>query len=280
TFLTGTIWLSLETFTAISNNGNPPLGKTGAPGENNCTECHTGSAVNTGGAQVKSEYIYNGTVDSFYNPDFGQGAYSTGATLVESGSEASGIELTMVDKNGKGAGEFAANNTNKTATASSNGKSYFFHTKKENPNPNANDWTATWTPPTTNVGTLTMYTAINGSNNDNTDQGDFIYTLKSTIKIDPGYNGVEWQKNNALKFAVFPSTVSDVLNVNYTNNKDQQISIELYDLKGNKVHTFLSVNQHQGENSYKFDMPKVAGGMYLVKMSAGAQQTTKRIFVL
>lgn len=279
--LTCTIWLAFESFTAMSYNGNPPLGKTGAPGEATCTECHSDNTVNSGAADVRSQYIYNGIVDSFYNPDFGQSAYGITATLQESGSESTGIELTMVDKNGNGAGEFNANATSRTAVATgTKGKSYFFHTKKKNTNPGANDWTATWTPPTTNIGDLRMFTAVNGADDDNTSAGDFIYTKMSKITIDKDYNGVEWQKTNAMRLAVFPTTVSNEINFNYTNIKDQQVVIELFDSKGNQVHTFLNVNQHQGENNFKFEMPKIAGGLYFVKMTTGGQVTSKKIFVL
>jgi hypothetical protein len=279
-FLTGTVWLAFETFSAISNAGGPPLGKTGAPGEGLCTECHADNAVNSGGAEVKTDYTYNGSNDSTYNPDLGANSYQTFSTLVETGSASSGIEMTMVDEKGNGAGEFTANNTNKTSVAMSNGRSYFYHIKKGNQNPGANDWGATWTPPSTNKGVLTLYTAYNGSDDDGTSSGDFIYTTSKKIYLSPDFSGVEWQKNNAMKLAVFPTTVSNEINFSYTNTKDQQIAIELIDLNGNSVHTFMKMNQHQGDNNLKFDMPKVSSGLYFVKITAGAQQTTKKVFVL
>lgn len=279
-FLTGTVWLTFETFTVISNGSNPPLGKTGGTNEGLCTDCHSDNALNSGAAQVKCDFIFNGSVDSFYNPNNGPGSYQISATLAEKGSEASGFEMTMLDSKGKGVGDFTPNNTSKTAATISGGKPYFYHTKKDNPNPGGNDWQASWNPPSVSAGTITLFTAINGSDNDGSDNGDFIYTLKSVIKIDPNYNGVTWQKNNAMKLAVFPTTVSDNVNVSYNNTHDQQIVIDLIDMKGNVVKNLFNASQHQGENNLSFDLSGTAQGMYFVRMQAGQQEVSKKVFIL
>ena len=155
------ISISFKTFTNISA---PPVANTGAPGDGNCTSCHTGSAITSGSNW--SSIALTGLPASGYQP-------GTGYTLTVDGSSAStgrnGFQMTVLNGSNAMAGSFTAGSGSSVQTSS--GRSYIGHSSAGS----QSSWTFTWTAPSPGVGTVTFYLAFNGSNSNSASSGDAIY---------------------------------------------------------------------------------------------------------
>ncbi|MSQ79143.1 MAG: T9SS type A sorting domain-containing protein [Flavobacteriaceae bacterium] len=281
--LTAGVWLGMETFTAVSNTDGPPGGNTGAPGEGICTDCHSDNAINSGSASTKLTYQFGADEDTLYEP--GVDGMAVYLALAESGSEKSGYQMCSLDKKTKqSVGKFnysIAESERSTAVIGGKTRHYVQHANAKWPNNGGFNATYAWDPPNWNVGPIIFYVAYNGSDGDNSSNGDFIYTKTFEIDHYLGWNvGFNKSMHNDLKYTVYPSTVSDFVNVTYTNPTTQQVSIDLVALDGKKVSTLLRANQAQGEMNQRLDIPTgISSGVYLVRLSAGEQSLTKKIFV-
>src|SRR5687767_8205513 len=120
---------------ALLSSVNPPAGRTGAPGESNCTvSCHGGSTQSAAGiidltfSGAGNEYI----VDEHYSFTIS----------IASGSK-NGFEATILDSNNTKAGTFTAG-TN-YSLANSGGRQYVRHSVSTG----ITSWTFNWTAPLT-----------------------------------------------------------------------------------------------------------------------------------
>ncbi|MFK7978374.1 MAG: choice-of-anchor V domain-containing protein [Saprospiraceae bacterium] len=129
-------------FLLYSFSGNPPNANTGAPGESNCTSCHTsGNASFDGGVTIQGlpEVIIPNTTYSL-----------SVLTSVSTGSPArAGFQMVILDNANNNAGNFS-NAGNSSRVMNQGGKSYFEHDGSLSFN--ATDtvaWTVEWTAPNT-----------------------------------------------------------------------------------------------------------------------------------
>jgi uncharacterized protein (TIGR03437 family) len=159
---------------ADANSFGPPTGHTGAPGESNCTACHFGNALNSGGGT----FAITGVPTNYTS---GQEVTVT-VTLTQTGRALYGFQLTAIDDTGRQAGTIAATDATRTQlvtdTISGATRQYLEHTSSgTSPSgTNQGSWAFRWTAPTTNVGRITFYAAGNAANGNFQQTGDFIYT--------------------------------------------------------------------------------------------------------
>lgn len=164
----------------IANANPPPVGKTGAPSEGTCADCHgsgNGTGNNTGGGLMVILPAL-GT----YSP--GQ-TYPIAVALDGPGATRYGFELTALDASNNMAGTFT-NVTDSTGTQSGNGRIYVNQVTTHGDGTYAGQsggggWVFTWTAPAPGAGTVTFYAAGVAANNDNSaDSGDQTYTATMT----------------------------------------------------------------------------------------------------
>ncbi len=160
----------------------PTPGHTNAPGEGNCTACHTDFPVNSGTGNVQitgipANYLpgqqipvtvtvnqFNGVLYGFQftaiNPSGGLvGAYTLPPMTPQPLQLDNGIINGMERR-------YIMHNENGTSSTT-------FHTKS---------WNFIWTAPAQRVGKISFYAAGNGANSDGGPAGDFIYTTaKATL---------------------------------------------------------------------------------------------------
>ena len=137
-----------------SYSSDPPLGKTGAPGEGTCSGCH-GGGPGGGSIGVKSS---SGTT---YHP--GTKQHLT-VTIADPNADTWGYELTAVQtkKGIVGAGKFKATDKNSDVRAA-NGKSYGAQINDLSGKTGKVTYKIDWTPPKKNVGKITLYFAANAA---------------------------------------------------------------------------------------------------------------------
>ena len=165
---------------ASANRALPPVARTNAPGEGNCTGCHGGNLLNTAGGSVT---ILDAPAS--YVP--GQ-TYALSVAVQRTGQLRWGFEMTALRSNATAAGTFANLNT-LTATQSFNNRLYVSHTTQNGDDGTQSNapsglWQFNWTAPAAGAGTVTFYATGNAANGDGLNSNDFIYS--TTVTSDEG----------------------------------------------------------------------------------------------
>ena len=160
----------------------PSPSHTNAPGEANCTACHSDFVLNIGSGNLgvtglPANYLPNQQIPITL-------------TINHAGAVVFGFQLTMIDEQGRNVGSYTIpggpNAPMQTDTGPVNGntRTYLEHTE-DGITPTMFDtksWTFTWNTPAQRVGKVTAYFAGNAANGNGQLSGDFIYaSSKSTL---------------------------------------------------------------------------------------------------
>lgn len=170
---------SADNYRARASVSGPVESHTNAPGEANCTACHSGNPVNSGGGNLTISGLPKN-----YLP--GQQVPVT-VTLNHFNGALFGFQATAIRNSGLGAGVFTHSTQapvqlqTVSAQVDGNLRQYIMHTF-EGAMPtmfNTKSWTFTWTAPATRIGKVSFYAAGNGADGGGTTSGDFIYTASN-----------------------------------------------------------------------------------------------------
>ncbi|GAC1446434.1 MAG: hypothetical protein NVSMB56_05080 [Pyrinomonadaceae bacterium] len=169
----------------------PPAGYTNALGERNCTECHRGGNLLSGGTRFTIE------APTTYQPG-GTYQITVRHTTTDTSRKRWGFELTTLDVNNARAGSLMKLSTTTQILDNAGpfgNRQYIEHTTENGVDgtfrgqTGGASWTFNWTAPTTNVGPITFYACGNQANNDGGDTGDQIYTTRATV--NPNSNPID-----------------------------------------------------------------------------------------
>ena len=252
-------------FQAAPLNANGPLGgQSGAPGEQNCTSCHSGATQ-------------NGSTENLLilNNDLGMGMtqYTPGATYTVNLSMASnpakkGFQVTALNGANAMAGNFVAgiNTQLKTATISGGQRKYATH--KNTSNTAATQvWSWTWVAPATSEGAVTFYVATNKANNNNNDNGDLIYLSQHVFLNDDTSLDETTKENN---FNVGYSSEKDAVLISYATLSILPTSLNLVNLEGKSVFSKKLGATELGNNQEWVSLPShLPNGLYVVHFFVG-----------
>ena len=156
-------------------SGGAPTGHTGAPGEVNCSNCHSGNA-NSGPGSINISVSGNPTD---YVP--GQ-TYQITVSVNDSFSTELGFQATVVeDLTSQGAGILSVGTFNQVSISTSGGKYYANHDGSTGTIQLGRSWTFNWIAPAAGTGSITFYAAGNASNNNGSSSGDEIYTASLSL---------------------------------------------------------------------------------------------------
>jgi hypothetical protein len=255
----------LEGFQAAPTDANGPAGgKTGAPGEQNCTSCHSGATQN---GSTENQLIINNDIG------FGITQYTPGATYTVNLSMASnpakkGFQVTALNGANEMAGNFVAgaNTQIKTATISGGQRKYATH--KSSSNTSATQvWNWTWEAPATEQGAITFYVATNKANNNNNDNGDVIYLSQHVFLNDDASIDESVKENN---FTAGYSPEKDAILVSFSSLSIVPTSLNLVDLQGKSVYAKKLGATQAGKNQEWISLPQhLPNGMYVVHFFVG-----------
>lgn len=178
--LPGALWADV-------NGADPRL--TGAPGESNCTACHSGTALNGGGGSVEI-LLPNGNT---YTPGVTQKlqvqvndpaqrrwGFELSPRVASSPMTLAGT-IASVDSNTR----VICENGRAAPCSSSTALQYITHTLSGTRIGTTAGVTFefNWTPPANDVGDIILYAAGNAANGNNSDNGDHIYT--TNVRLSP-----------------------------------------------------------------------------------------------
>ncbi|HMG33423.1 MAG TPA: choice-of-anchor V domain-containing protein [Blastocatellia bacterium] len=205
----------------------PDPGYTGAPGDiGSCVLCHdTFHEANMGPGSVRVD-----NVPAVYTP--GQ-RYTLNVTTQQSGRSRFGFQLTALDLTGHRAGTLAPldANTQLTADTGLGGRQYIEHTQQGTAAivAGSRTWQIGWTAPDTDIGPVVFWFAGNAANNDETNQGDYIYTsLRSSdsptsvvtlsLNSDPGGSTLEGGSSFKIDWSVSGASNIDNVELRYSTD--------------------------------------------------------------
>lgn len=188
---------------------------TGAPGDQTCAQCHTGTAVNEGGGNVALT-VPSGTT------------YTPGATqkltvkITDSAARRWGFQLTArlaSDLSNGQAGTLAAANTNAQVVCDGTGRVapctsaavvQFAEHNLTGYRAATDTYEVNWTAPAAGAGPVRIYVAANAANGTGNQTGDHIYT--TSVELTPAAAGVKPTINSTrgvVNGASFESTISE-----------------------------------------------------------------------
>lgn len=210
----GFLKFSPEYEKVTASSSGPPASHSNAPGEANCTACHTDFPVNSGTGSVRITGIPANYLPNQQIP--------ITVTVNEENAVIYGFQLTAIDSAGRKIGAY----TLPTQTpqqmqivpglVQGNEREYIEQTSAgvAPTQFGTKSWTFTWTAPSTRVGKISFYAAGNGANSNMDTSGDYIYTtnraslsgsaianfdgdVKSDVSVFRPTNGVWYSINSS-----------------------------------------------------------------------------------
>lgn len=261
---------SIESYhKAPVNAGGAGAGKTGAPGEQNCTACHAGTAQD--GANENILTLLDGTTPvTTYTP----GQQYTMALVMSSNPAKRGFQATALTSSNTMAGTFTAQagNTSVNGTA----KKYANHTSSSNTSSTLS-WNWTWTAPASGTGNVTFYVASNKANNNGNNNGDVIY-LSQHVFSEASSADIEENSSGSVK--VYFDASSNTIHAKFDALSVSSAALKLIDLSGKVAFNTTLGASEIGENTREIKLNEsLKSGTYIVTLEIGRKVYSKKIII-
>jgi hypothetical protein len=178
-FITGSAYM------AITYTGGPPAGHTNAPGESNCTGCHSGSLV-TSGTNWSNMSLSSSVSLGAFQPNTN---YTLNLTFADPLRSKYGFQMVALpasaNSNSTSIGSFGSSN-NDVQTQTSSGRSYAEHTSSgTSVSNNTKTWNVNWQTPVSFNGSVVFHVVVNSTNANTSSAGDVIYYKTFTATVLP-----------------------------------------------------------------------------------------------
>jgi hypothetical protein len=243
---------------AIMSNGAVVASSTGAPGESNCTQCHSGT--------VLAPNATNGMTTVANSYQVGQ----TYSFAIASTNATNGFQMTILDNSGNKAGSFVAGAAN-TAIQSSGGKEYINHSTK------TQAWAIEWTAPASDMGPLTAYYSLNVTDNDFSTSGDMVYVGTHSLTSDVT-NGLTNYQAQDEKVNMFFNANANELNVKYSLKEKANMMVQIVDLSGKIIEEVKLGQKSFGPHTSKIQLQNIqTEGIYIVSLFINNGIYTRKI---
>jgi len=249
----------------LAYSGGPPNGRTGAPGEGNCTGCHGSFTLDSG---LGGYTLSTGQVD--YAPGDN---YTVVIELSDPYAERWGFELTFIDDTGAAAGTLLPLDAN-TQVGSSGGRDYGKHTSVGTNwgQVGSNSWMMSWTAPAVGTGTVSLYAMGNAANGDGTAGGDFIYSF--TTNLDEGIaSSVDPFAGLAFLDPNYPNPFNPKTSIPFSLERDGYVRLSIYNARGGLVTVLEDGPMEAGSHESRWAGTDSRGrsqasGVYLARLTS------------
>ena len=251
------------------NAGGSPAGKTGAPGEGNCTGCHAGSTLDG-----TSENVLVVTTGGNVVTDYIPGATHQVSLTLSSNPSKKGFQAIVLDSNNDMMGDFNAGSG--TSISSQGSKKYANHTSSSNTNATTT-WTWDWIAPASAVGPATFYVASNSANGNGNTSGDAIYLSQHSLGAP--FGDIE-EHELISSFTLNYSSLDRKLNLSFESIKTGKLFMNIVDLNGKSVYSSNLGFSNIGQNEIKVSIDNdFNSGVYVVNMFIDNLPFSKKIFI-
>ncbi|MEI6455193.1 MAG: choice-of-anchor V domain-containing protein [bacterium] len=232
-----------------------PAGYTGSPSDGkDCTDCHNGTATSVSG-WITSDVPADG-----YTP-----GVTYNITVTVSGTGSKGFEVSPQATDGTLLGTLIAGTGSKLV---GNGK-YITQTSSSSANPKT--WTFKWQAPIAGTGSVTFYGAFTINK-----PVTKLSTLVVAEKVNTSIGEIK-----DFSLLLYPNPVRDFIGLAYRLENQQTVKIDILNMAGSLVGTWIFENQNPGEHVSSIDTRgTIPAGLYFVRLSAGNAFVTKKMIVL
>ncbi|MCB1162072.1 MAG: choice-of-anchor V domain-containing protein [Candidatus Krumholzibacteriia bacterium] len=241
----------LDVEMAMAYPWGPFNGKTGAPGEGTCRDCHGSFPLDSGSGSFGESCVS------------GAGQYVPGDTyticidLSDPQASRWGFEITLLDAAGDQAGTLTPVDGNTQVGDSliaGHQRQYGKHTLAGTAagTTGGHSWMMEWQAPATGTGTVTLYGMGNAANNDDTILNDYIYSMVLPLaEAEP--TGVGDAVLAARLEPNFPNPFNPKTRLSFTLDQPSSIRLSVYDSTGRLVRVVHSGPVDAGAHSYTWD---------------------------
>jgi hypothetical protein len=250
-----------------------PAGKTGAPGEGSCIDCHSTGTVQDGSSLNNLLVLDGATPMANYAP----GASYNVTLALNSGDVMEGFQATVLDVSTNSmAGSFPGTGGFGTAVSSGSGRDYANHTATSNTEGNLL-WSWTWDAPATDMGPVRFYVATNVANGNGATSGDVIYLSEHTLGSSVGLND---EVLDASDFTAGYAANGNNVKVNFNSLAVDNMFFNLVDLSGKSVFTSNLGESKIGNNEASVSLPSgIKSGIYVVNFFVGNKAMSSKIMI-
>lgn len=265
--------------------GGAPSKRTGAPGEGDCTGCHSDFTLQPAGTHLTLSGI-----PALFAP--GQ-TYSGTVTLASNGSSVWGFELAAKDTTLQAqAGTIVVTDVvhTKTITGTVNSQliTYLTHTATGNYGGQAGPitWNFNWTAPSISQPTVKFYIAALAGNNDGTELGDSVFSLTFTAHAT-GTGLDDSRKPLPYLFSLGqnypnPFNAGTVIPLEFPANGGAY-RLSIFNLMGQQVRSFSGRASGPGNVAWDGrdqEGRPAASGVYLYTLSVGSERITRKMLLV
>lgn len=249
------------------NAAGSQFGKTGAPNENNCTQCHSGTAI----ANSTAASITFSGVANLYTP----GSTYSMTVALPSVSPKNGFEIVALrTSDNANVGTFVLTDASNTQLKMGMGRTYVTHTASGN---GQSSWSFDWTAPTTNEGNIKFYYAGNLTNNDGATSGDETHLVELVIEADPSSAIVEQTEIVDIDNSLNIERVGNLFTPSFDVNEAKAVSISVFTLNGATVYSNTE-NLQKGNNVINtIDLSSQAKGVYIINFTFGNEVISRKV---
>lgn len=254
---------------AVLNSGGSPSGRTGAPGETNCTACHSGT---TQDGNPVNELVLDGG-----GTDYSAGNTESMSLTLTDDAAKNGFQLVALNTNDEMAGTFTITDNTNTKFVSSGllSRDYVTHTSNGT---TLNSWTFDWETPVEG-GDVTFYVATNKTNSSATNQGDVIYLSQHTFTA-PDVSNIEEEAAITETFDALYAAQKNAIIANFEISNASNISFNVVGLDGKSVYSKNANQFVPGEYSEMLRLPNdIKDGIYIATVFVDNKPLSKKIFV-
>ncbi len=260
---------------ALANSAGPLDALTAAPGEGNCTQCHSSFTLNSGSGSLTITGIPQNYVPAT--------SYVVTISLADPQASRWGFEFTILDDLGNSVGTLTPDDGNTQVTVGGAfNRTYAKHTSvgTQFGQPNGNSWDVNWTSPAEGTGNVTLYVAGNAANANFSTTGDFIYTNNFAMAEDVA-SAVPGAGPLASLHPAFPNPFNPRTQLSFTLAQSQSVSLGVYDVQGRLITTVYRGDLPAGTHSYTWRGQDQHGrpqpsGLYFGRLMNSAGQDLHR----
>ena len=262
---------------ALAYSGSPPNGRTNAPGETNCTACHSSFPLNSG-----SGLLSVAGVNGSYQP--GQ-TYDLVIDLEDPDASRWGFEFTVLGTDGNSVGSLDALDSH---TQVSNGASRDYGKQTsvgtQNGTTGSADWTMRWTAPAEGTGDVTIYLVGNAANGNSSTSGDRIYAVSESW-TEGTASAAPLALAPARLLPNYPNPFNPRTTIAFELREERAVRLLIYGVDGRLVRRLADEVRGEGHHEILWDGRDdtgraAASGTYYYRLEAGDLQETRSMVLV
>lgn len=257
--------------TSIFSLSDGAFNMTGAPGEGDCSGCHSGVPVNSdpkGSIQI--------SIDSSNGVYIPGKVYDVHVVVSHSLRNRFGFALTTrMNKPTEHVGTFLSATSNDFF----NRTDFMAHRRAGIDASQQKKWSFKWKAPDTATQDITFYAAGVAANANNDNTGDIVYTSQVKLK---NANTVTSVPNHfrVAAFTVYPNPASTFLVVKSVHPLNKFHHIRLIDVQGKVMETLTYTSLKEQNGEYRIDLnPEYASGLYYLHVNFDNRDEVHKFFI-